>query len=160
MVNQVEQFMSGQDPGNVAVSLKIGTSLTYEKHTTGAYKLDHTESPTPSPIERASGVISRTVTEEEETVDSESERTTAVVLRDEVSILVSEGDAPVAKKNTNWLKKNFLNVLNAHAKNKKPNPAKGKSLISASLPTINSTEENPQTSTRDSNSFKKHCTES
>ena len=30
MVNQVEQFMSGQDPGNVAVSLKIGTSLTYE----------------------------------------------------------------------------------------------------------------------------------
>ena len=60
------------------------------RFSTGAYKLNHTESPTPSPIERASGVVSRTVTEEEETVDSESERTTAVALRDEVSILVSE----------------------------------------------------------------------
>jgi len=30
MVSQVEQFTCGKDPGNVAVSLKIGTSLTYE----------------------------------------------------------------------------------------------------------------------------------
>jgi len=30
MVSQVEQLTCGKDPGNVAVTLKIGTSLTYD----------------------------------------------------------------------------------------------------------------------------------